>query len=287
MRQSAAVISSGCLSPGAVWRDIEDIPADLGPTALAIGQFDGVHRGHQRLVLDAQLRGARLGVPVGAVTFDRHPATLLPGARQPVILTAAERKFSLLAGMGLDFVLALPMSVALLNTSPHDFAVDLLSGRLRAVSAAVGSNFRYGHRAAGDVSTLTAIGRRLGFEVGGIDLLNIDGAPVSSTRICELIGRGKLRSATALLGRFHSIESEVSGVSRTRATMRYCGDVATPPPGRYCAQIRRVGDSSHLLIQLAHITVGADALEINWERDLYGALSTGSKLRVEFVDECK
>jgi riboflavin kinase/FMN adenylyltransferase len=280
-------MATGCLSPGTVWRDIEDIPADLGPTVLAIGQFDGVHRGHQRLVLDAQLHAARLGVPVGAVTVDQHPATLLSTASQPAILTASEHKFSLLAALGLDFVLALPMSVALLNTSARDFAVELLAGRLHAVSASVGSNFRYGHRAAGDVSTLTAIGRRLGFDVGGVDLLNIDGAPVSSTRIRELIARNQIRSATALLGRFHSVEAEVAGASRTRANARYRADRATPPPGRYCARIRHVDDRTGAPTRPAHVTVDAHVLEIVWDRDFPCSLSEGSTLRVEFVDECE
>lgn len=289
MKQFTAVLSRGCRSHGAIWREIDDVPTDLGPTVVAIGQFDGVHRGHQRLILDAQVRGATLGLPVGAVTFDRHPATLLAGATPPLILTTAERKFDLLAGTGLDFVLALPMSAALLNTSALDFAVGVLAERLCAVSASVGSNFRYGHRAAGDVSTLGAVGRTLGFEVGGVDLLHIGGAPVSSTRIRGLIAQGQLRAATALLGRFHSIETEVSDVSRTRIALRHCQRAATPPPGRYCVHLRQFDDPLRCFVPPTHVVVGADAFQLDRDDHIggvHGRLSIGTKLRVEFIDEC-
>ncbi|MFD9667356.1 hypothetical protein ACFWAY_38110 [Rhodococcus sp. NPDC059968] len=165
----------------------------------------------------AACRATTLGLLVGAVTFDRHPSTILSPGRQPAVLTSLDRKFGLLADCGLDFVLALPMSPFLLQTSAEDFATDLLATRLRARSVSVGANFRYGYRAAGNTSTLDATGRRLGFEARKVDLLNIAGGPVSSTRIRREVTAGRVRSANAVLGRSHSVEAVVSAGYGRRA----------------------------------------------------------------------
>ncbi|MEU7632834.1 bifunctional riboflavin kinase/FAD synthetase [Nocardia sp. NPDC049220] len=287
MTQPARPSSDRRPSRQTLWRRAEDVPADLGPTVVAIGHFDGVHRGHQRLLADAEHRARALGLPVGAVTFDRHPATILTPGRQPAVLTGPDRKFELLAHCGLDFVLALPMNLPLLTTSAEDFATDLLATRLRVRSVSVGENFRYGYRAAGDISTLHATGRRLGFEAHKVDLLTIDGSPVSSTRIRAAVAEGRVRSAITLLGRSHSVEAIVATSSGRQATARTDPEIAEPALGSYRAAVYGLADPTQRTEQRAQVTVhhGALSIEFDHEADAGWTPVVGTKLRVEFVDE--
>jgi len=165
-----------------LWRCPDQVPQDLGPTVAALGQFDGVHRGHRRLVAEARKRAHQLGVSSGVVTFDRHPATVLSPRQAPSALTELDEKFERLEECGVDFVLALPLDAQLLQTSAADFARGLLMGTLQCRSVVVGSNFRFGHRAAGTPTTLTELGRSCGLDVVVMRLLEHDGLPVSSTR---------------------------------------------------------------------------------------------------------
>ncbi|MEU7766666.1 bifunctional riboflavin kinase/FAD synthetase [Nocardia sp. NPDC049190] len=287
MTQPARPCSDRRPSRQTLWRRAEDVPADLGPTVIAIGHFDGVHRGHQRLLADAEQRARALGLPVGAVTFDRHPATILTPGRQPAVLTGPDRKFELLAHYGLDFVLALPMTLPLLTTSAEDFATELLATRLRARSVSVGENFRYGHHAAGNISTLHAAGCRLGFEARKVDLLNIDGSPVSSTRIRAAVAEGRVRSATTLLGRSHSVEAIVATSSGRQATACTDPGIAAPALGSYRGAVYGLADPTQRTEQRVRVRVHHGALDIDFDHEAFAGSTpaVGTELRVEFIDE--
>ncbi|GAY11055.1 FAD synthetase family protein [Pseudonocardia sp. N23] len=218
-------------APGRLHLGVGGLPP--GPSVVAIGQFDGVHMGHRRLVAEAVRRADRLGVPAGAVTFDRHPAAVLAPDREPATLTGLDEKAELLASCGVDFVLALPLSPDLLRTSAADFVTDLLAGALDCRAVVVGTNFRFGHRAAGDPALLGELGRSHGMDVVVADLVDVAGRPVSSTRIRAEIAAGRVRSAARLLGRPHRVGAVVTGSRGRRCAVRLGTGTARPGSGRY------------------------------------------------------
>jgi riboflavin kinase/FMN adenylyltransferase len=212
---------------------VDELPPALRAGIVAIGQFDGVHRGHRELVSRARRKADELGVAAGVVTFSRHPASLLRPLEEPPSLCTLQDKVEMLVESGADFVVALPVSARLLQTPPADFVTTTLLRDLQARSIIVGANFRFGHKAAGDAGLLREIGRAHGTEVLIVDLLDVDEAPVSSTRIRGLIAAGHVHAAARLLGREHRLDSVVTAHRQDVITARLCDGVMPPAPGVY------------------------------------------------------
>ncbi len=190
-----------------VFRHLDDVPADFGPTVISVGNFDGVHRAHQA-VLDAIVRRAReLGGRSLVVTFDPHPTRILRPDVAPRLLTPLPIKLKLLAQEELDAALVLTFNRDLSLTTPRDFAGEILAGRLRAREVHEGYNFHFGHKAEGNVDRLAEFGREFGFEVVKYPELRIRGEVVSSSRIRQLLAAGHVSRARHLLGRTFSILS--------------------------------------------------------------------------------
>ena len=141
-----------------IWRSLADVPADLGATVVVIGNFDGVHLGHRRVLARAREIADERGLPVVAVTFDPHPMSVLRPEHAPTQLTTIERRADLLGEAGADHVLALPFDRDMASWAPEDFAQRVLVDTVHAAAVVVGANFRFGSRAAGDVATLQAFG---------------------------------------------------------------------------------------------------------------------------------
>ena len=138
-----------------LWRSLDEVPADLGRTVVTIGNFDGVHLGHQHVVARAREVAAELGsLDVVAVTFDPHPIAVLRPEHAPPTLTTIETRVPLLGAAGVDDVLVVPFSREVANWSPERFVREILVDALHARAVVVGANFRFGHRAAGDLATL-------------------------------------------------------------------------------------------------------------------------------------
>ncbi len=188
-----------------VFRHLEELPADFGPTVVSVGNYDGVHRAHQA-VLDAIVRRAReIGGKSLAVTFDPHPTRILRPDVAPRLLTPLPIKLKLLEHEGLDAALVLTFNRDLSLTSPHEFAGEILAKRLRAREVHEGYNFHFGHKAQGNVDRLAEFGHEFGFEVVKYPEMRIRGEGVSSSRIRELLGAGAVSRARHLLGRTFSI----------------------------------------------------------------------------------
>lgn len=169
---------------------------------VTIGKFDGVHVGHRALLRRTVLRARALDAPTVAVTFDRHPMALLrPGTAPPAIIGLAER-MRLLRSAGADHVLVLRFDRARAGQSPADFVGDILQDRLGARAVVVGTDFRFGHRAAGDVTLLADLLRPAGVEVEAVAKVALPGlGVVSSTAVRTALAHGDLVRAAALLGR--------------------------------------------------------------------------------------
>jgi riboflavin kinase/FMN adenylyltransferase len=188
---------------------IGDAPAAGGPAAVAVGNFDGVHRGHQEVLREAMKEARRKGLPMLVLTFDPHPAVVL-GRAAPETLTALPRKAELLRREGVDRVVVKTFDKAFAAFSPERFVTELLVSRLGARMVVVGRNFRFGHGRAGDFATLEALGRTSGFEVRAFDLHGDDRGPFSSTRVRQALAGGDVDDANTVLGRFHAFSGVVT-----------------------------------------------------------------------------
>jgi len=184
-----------------VFQTIEEIPPEFGPSIISVGNFDGVHRAHQAVLRDiAQLAPSRKASSV-AVTFDPHPVRILRPDSGLKLLTPLPEKLRLLEHTGIDAVLVLPFGRDISLLSPRQFVEDILCGKLRALEVHEGYNFHFGHKASGNVATLTEFGREMGFAVKIFDEMMLRGETVSSSHIRRLLAEGRVSRARHLLGR--------------------------------------------------------------------------------------
>jgi riboflavin kinase/FMN adenylyltransferase len=190
-----------------VFRKLDEVPAGFGPSVVSVGNFDGVHRAHVRVVGEIVSRARKRGAKSVVVTFEPHPMRILRPDCGLKLLTPTAERLRLLEKTEIDAVLMLPFTRDVSLMSPQDFAREILRDRLQAVEVHEGYNFHFGHKASGDVNLLTQLGRELGFEVVVYPELRVRGDAVSSTRIRELIEAGDVARARALLMRPFSIRS--------------------------------------------------------------------------------
>ncbi|WP_073459765.1 bifunctional riboflavin kinase/FAD synthetase [Pseudonocardia thermophila] len=241
------------------WRGLEAVPAGWGRSVVTIGVFDGVHRGHQELIGHAVARARERSLPSVLITFDPHPAEVIRPGTHPARLTSLRRRAELVAELGIDAFCVLPFTLELSRMDPATFAHEVLVDRLHAAEVVVGKNFTFGHKASGDVATLTELGRRFGFTVLGLDLISDHDITFSSTYIRSCIDAGDVAAARAALGRPHRVEGVVvHGAKRGRQLGFPTANVATPP----------------------YTALPADGVYAGWfvikDRSLPGAISVGT-----------
>ncbi|MEW2487878.1 bifunctional riboflavin kinase/FAD synthetase [Streptomyces sp. NPDC048411] len=216
------------------WRGLEDIPQDWGRSVVTIGSYDGVHRGHQLIIGRAVDRARELGVPSVVVTFDPHPSEVVRPGSHPPLLAPHHRRAELMAGLGVDALLILPFTTEFSKLAPADFIVKVLVDKLHAQLVIEGPNFRFGHRAAGNVQLLTEFGATYDYGVEVIDLVLSGeaggGEPFSSTLTRRLVAEGDVAGAAEVLGRPHRVEGiVVRGAQRGRALGFPTANVETLP----------------------------------------------------------
>jgi riboflavin kinase/FMN adenylyltransferase len=190
-----------------IFHKIDEIPADFGPTLVSVGNFDGVHRAHTRVLTEIVSRSRHRRAKSVAVTFEPHPMRILRPDSAPKLLTPTPEKLRLLEQTGVDAALLLPFTRDLSLMGPNDFVKQILCERLRAVEVHEGYNFHFGHKAAGNIDLLEQLGLEFGFEVIVYPELQLRGESVSSTRIRELLRQGNVSRARTLLGRTFAIRS--------------------------------------------------------------------------------
>jgi riboflavin kinase/FMN adenylyltransferase len=184
-----------------VFHTLDGVPADFGPTLVSVGNFDGVHRAHAHVLQEIVARARSSGTKAVAVTFEPHPARILRPESGLKLLTPTAEKLRLLEGTGVDAVLLLPFGRDLSLMTPRQFAERILKKKLHAREVHEGYNFRFGHKAAGDINALTEFGRELGFEVKTYPEMSLRGETVSSSQIRKVVGEGRVSRARHLLAR--------------------------------------------------------------------------------------
>ena len=188
-----------------IFSKLDDVPADFGPSIVSVGNFDGVHRAHAQVLGEIVRRAKESGAKAVAVTFDPHPARILRPDSGLKVLTPLPEKLRLLEGTGIDAVLILPFDRDLSLLTPGQFAERILKRKLHAREVYEGYNFRFGHKAAGDVNLLAQFGQEMGFEVKIYSEQKLRGEPVSSSHIRKLLAEGRVSRARHLLARPFSI----------------------------------------------------------------------------------
>jgi riboflavin kinase/FMN adenylyltransferase len=190
-----------------VFHKLEEVPTDFGPTLVSVGNFDGVHRAHADVIRHIVQRAAEQGAKAMAVAFEPHPVRILRPDVGLKLLTPTPEKLRLLQLCGLDAVLLLPFTRDLSLLTPRQFAERILKKKLHAREVHEGYNFRFGHKAAGDVTLLQEFGKEMGFAVKVYPEMRLRGESVSSSQTRQLLSEGRVSRARHLLGRAFSILS--------------------------------------------------------------------------------
>ncbi|WP_263165234.1 bifunctional riboflavin kinase/FAD synthetase [Streptomyces sp. SCSIO ZS0520] len=236
------------------WRGLEEIPEDWGRSVVTIGSYDGVHRGHQLIIGRAVERARELGVPSVVVTFDPHPSEVVRPGSHPPLLAPHHRRADLMAQLGVDALLILPFTTEFSRLSAADFVVKVLIDRLHAKCVVEGPNFRFGHKAAGNVDFLRELGATYDYEVEVVDLFVTGeaggGKPFSSTMTRRLVAEGEVAGAAEILGRPHRVEGVVvRGAQRGRelgfptANVETLPHTAIPADGVYAGWLQVEGEA--------------------------------------------
>lgn len=178
-------------------------------TVAAVGNFDGVHRGHQAILARVIERARSVDALAVAVTFDPHPSKVLRADAAPPLITTVEQRIALLAAAGLDAILLLPFSAEFARLSPGDFASQILLETLQVSAVCVGENFRFGHRQEGDTRRLAELGDRLGFATEIVPSVCQRGVRISSTMVRRAIAEGEIERGGRMLGRPFSLTGEI------------------------------------------------------------------------------
>lgn len=199
-----------------IFHGLEDVPADLGPTALTIGNFDGVHLGHQQVLAQLQQTAQARSAAAVAVTFDPHPAFIHRPDSAPDLLTGTAEKLARLQASGIDAALVLNYTEELAAHSAEEFVRRFFVEALRPAAVVVGHDVRFGRGNEGDFETMLQLGTRYGFEVIGVDDFPILGhgtdqpeARCSSTAIRAALAEGDVSAAATMLGTAHTVVGEV------------------------------------------------------------------------------
>jgi len=245
-----------------VWHSVDEVPADLGRSVVVVGNFDGVHLGHQHVIGRARERADDDGLRVVAVTFDPHPMAVLRPDHAPLTLSDLDTRCRMLADAGADDVYVIRFSRDIAAWTPEEFIDRILVGALRARHVVVGANFRFGNRAAGDVATLTRAGETRDFDVEGIPL---DGGPQvwSSTYVRTCLTAGDVEGAAEALGRPYAVNGEVVEGDKRGRELGFptanvpVRDLAVPADGVYAGWLRVLDDGDSAALPAA-ISVGTN-----------------------------
>lgn len=278
-----------------VARTKEDIQDTIEGSCVTIGNFDGVHKGHQKLIQLACSRAKAQGLESVVATFDPHPLRVLRNDKTPPFITLTEQKIELISQHGPQVCLLLEFSMDMARLTPEEFVKTYLLDGLNMKELIIGYDYHLGKGRAGDFQTLTQLGLKHGFTVDRLDPVSVGDAIVSSTRIRDLVQAGQVWNARPLLGRFYQVKGEVvHGMNRGGRLLGFptanlkLVDELFPKPGVYAIWVEVAGE---IRMGVANIgknpTFGNDALSVeafimDFDEDIYG-----QNIRIHFVQRIR
>lgn len=192
-----------------VFRSSREARGHFGPCAVTIGNFDGVHCGHRKLIGEVIRLSREQKIKPAALTFDPHPARVLAPDRAPRLLSTVEQRCRWMGEAGLEEIMILPFDRELAALTPEQFVQQILIDTLQARAVVVGDNFHFGNKQAGNTQVLAELGRRYGFAAHALHAVEWRGLTISSSAIRRLIQAGAVAKAARLLGRFFALEGEI------------------------------------------------------------------------------
>jgi riboflavin kinase/FMN adenylyltransferase len=273
-------------------RQAADLQSGGRKVCVAIGVFDGVHLGHQEVIKQVIADARQHNGLALALTFDRHPSTVVAPARAPLLIYSLPRKLREIELLGVDAILVIEFTREFSQQPGDQFVRNLARDLGRLTSVAVGSGFTFGCKKGGNVDLLRHLGTELGFQVHGLAAVSLDGHIVSSTRIRERIGAGDLGAASQMLGRPYSIAGEVIRGDQLGRKLGFptanidITGLLTPPDGVYAVIVRRKGFSIRGVANIGmRPTISGAPPERRLEVHLlnFGEEIYGSELEVTFA----
>jgi riboflavin kinase/FMN adenylyltransferase len=189
--------------------ELKDLPQRFTNSILTLGNFDGLHRGHQELIRRVIGRAKETGGVSMVVTFRPHPLKILCPEKCPPLISIYEEKIRLFEDLGIDVLVKIPFTLAFAQMAPEAFVREVLCGMLGAREIFVGDNYRFGRGRMGTVKTLQDLGRECGFVVREVEQISLGGEVISSTKIRQLLKNGEVEHASRLLGRDYAITGVV------------------------------------------------------------------------------
>jgi riboflavin kinase/FMN adenylyltransferase len=276
-----------------LYRTLDDVPSDFGPCVLTIGNFDGVHFGHRRILKQVVALAAERGWQSAVLTFDPHPTKVVAPDRTPVLLTAPAHRAELMEEEGIAEVLILPFTEEIARLAPEDFVKQLLVDRLGVRAVLVGDNFRFGYRQSGNTQMLAGLGQRLGFETVIVPAVNWRGRMVSSSGIRALLKSGRVSLAARMLEHPYSLDGAVVegrgvGSKQTVPTLNLAPDAGLiPASGVYVTRAYDLADGRqwNAITNIGYRPTFGASDQLSIETFLLDPFSGGTpeRLRVEFL----
>ena len=278
-----------------VARSIQDLRESIHGSCVTIGNFDGVHLGHQKLIRRTCAKARDLDLTSVVVTFDPHPLRVLVGLDTPPFITLTEQKLELIGDLGPNVTLLLEFTRAMAALTPEEFVNTYLVRGLAMRELVIGYDYHMGKGRTGNHETLTEIGRRLGFGVERLDPVSFEGAVVSSTRIRDMVESGRVWEAKSLLSRFYQVRGTVvRGHDRGGKLLGFptanlrLADELTPKPGVYAVWVEEDGLPLPAVANVGNNptfgneTLTVEAHLLDFSGDLYD-----HRVRVHFVQRIR
>jgi riboflavin kinase/FMN adenylyltransferase len=192
-----------------IFRTLDELPADFGPSALTIGNFDGVHAGHRRILRRVKEVAAERGLKPSALTFDPHPSKIVSPARAPRLMTSPDQRCALMQAEGIAQVFIMPFDQQVVQLTPEQFVEQVLVRKLGVRAMVLGHDFCFGYKQSGNVQVLRELGGKYGFTTEEVKAVTVRGRVVSSTALRQLIEAGRVAQAARLLERPYALEGDV------------------------------------------------------------------------------
>lgn len=277
-----------------VIEDLREMKA-LSPSAVALGNFDGVHLGHQELIKNMVNTARERNLNAVVFTFSNHPRNLLPKAKKVKNILYKDEKAQIIESLGVDYMVSVEFTKQIMNMEPQDFIDELLIDKLNMKEAFCGFNYRFGHRAAGNPDFLRQAGKAYGFNVTEMEPFSINGNVVSSSMIRTLIAGGRVEDCKTYMGRNYAIGGEVVVGNRLGRTLGFPTsnlvidpDMVTPPNGVYVTYCTyngvRYPSVTNVGVKptIGHYKKNVETHIFNFDKELYG-----KKIIVEFLKKTR